>query len=259
MVMKEFRLLRSDEIDVRVQSVTSNGAILLLYKDARCDMNILDETVSPTGWQRRHEVVKGNLYCTVSIYDADLKQWVEKQDVGVESNTEAEKGEASDSFKRACFNWGIGRELYTAPFTFVELKSTELDTSNGKPKVKPYVKFHVSYIAYENKKITELKIVDQDGTLRFDMNKKVKAEKQTTEKEPVKQPQKESKKNGKSEKTHYAIITELIKGTDFTLEQVMKAAKRDYDNDKINELSDDQFETLYTKIQNAINREQAGA
>ena len=100
----EFRTLRADEIDVRVGSVGNGNATLLLYKDARCDMNILDETVGPMNWERKH--LRENANCIVSIYDDDKKVWVSKEDTGTESNTEAEKGLASDSFKRACFNWG---------------------------------------------------------------------------------------------------------------------------------------------------------
>ena len=113
--MKDIRLLRADEIDARVATVTPKGCSLLLYKDARCDMRLLDETFGSMNWQRSHEVIDGNLYCNVSVWDEEKKIWVKKQDVGTESYTEKEKGQASDSFKRACFNFGIGRELYTAP------------------------------------------------------------------------------------------------------------------------------------------------
>lgn len=112
-----FRLLRADEIDCRIGMIKDNGLSLLLYKDARCDMAILDETFGPFGWQRHHS--RDNANCIVSIFDSAREEWVEKEDVGTESNTEAAKGLASDSFKRACVNWGIGRELYTAPFIWV--------------------------------------------------------------------------------------------------------------------------------------------
>ncbi len=95
--MKEFRLLKAAEIECRVATVKENGVSVLLYKDARCDMNILDETVGMFNWKRRHEVVNGNLYCTVSVYCESRGEWVEKQDVGVESYTEKQKGEASDA------------------------------------------------------------------------------------------------------------------------------------------------------------------
>ncbi|WP_338630721.1 hypothetical protein [Clostridium baratii] len=113
----KFRKLRADEIEVRVARVTDNGVQLLLYKDARCDMNILDETVGPMDWKREH--TRNNANCIVSIWDKDKEQWISKEDTGTESFTQKEKGQASDSFKRACFNWGIGRELYTAPFIWV--------------------------------------------------------------------------------------------------------------------------------------------
>ena len=111
-----FRDLKADEIDVRIAQVKSTGVSLLLYKDARVDQNILDETLTPFKWQREHKELKGNIYCGISIYDEERKQWVTKWDCGKESFSDSEKGEASDSFKRAGFNWGIGRELYTAPF-----------------------------------------------------------------------------------------------------------------------------------------------
>ena len=117
----KFRKLRADEVEARVAQVKNNGFSLLLYKDARVDQNILDETVGAENWERKHEMIGGNLYCTVSIWNEARGAWVSKQDVGTESKTEAEKGQASDSFKRACFNWGIGRELYTAPFIWINV------------------------------------------------------------------------------------------------------------------------------------------
>ncbi|CAI3202288.1 hypothetical protein [Clostridium neonatale] len=144
----QFRKLRECEIDVRVQSALQNGVILLLYKDARCDMNILDETVGPTNWTRSHQVIDGKLYCTVSLYDEVKQQWVSKQDVGTESNTEKEKGQASDSFKRACFNWGLGRELYTAPFIWVPADKCNIKQDKGKFKCND--KFRVEKISYDS-------------------------------------------------------------------------------------------------------------
>ncbi|MDR1199823.1 MAG: hypothetical protein LBK94_12570 [Prevotellaceae bacterium] len=169
MEKKSIRPLTADEIDCRVQSITKKGCVLLLYKDARCDMRILDETFGICGWQRRHEVINENLFCTVSIWDENKNAWVDKQDVGVESNTEKQKGEASDSFKRACFNVGIGRELYTAPFVYILLSDTEMEEYNGKIKLKVSVKFKVSAIEYnEAKEIVKLKIIDNKGTVRFE-------------------------------------------------------------------------------------------
>lgn len=144
----EFRLLRADEIEVRVAKCTQNGVVLLLYKDARVDQNILDETVGSMNWQRRHN--RDNANCVVSLWDDEKKMWIEKEDTGKESNTEAEKGLASDSFKRACFNWGIGRELYTAPFIWVNASDCEIKGSNGKCAC--YDKFSVEKILYDERK-----------------------------------------------------------------------------------------------------------
>ena len=153
----EFRPLKAQEIDVRIQSVKDHGAILLLYKDARCDMNVLDEAVGPFNWKREH--TRDNRNCIVSIWDEGKEQWISKEDTGTKSYSEAEKGLASDSFKRACFNWGIGRELYTAPFIWVD----KLPKENLK-----YTKFEVKEIDYdENKNITKLVIADTKGNIRF--------------------------------------------------------------------------------------------
>ena len=155
--MIEFRELTADDIEVRVQSVKEKGLVLLLYKNARVDMNILDETVGAENWQREHYECKGNLFCRVGIRtclkdNEAVADWVWKSDCGTESNTEAQKGEASDSFKRACFNWGIGRELYTSPFLWV--KAEDCNINNGKC----YDKFEVTKIVIEDKKITALAI-----------------------------------------------------------------------------------------------------
>lgn len=147
------RDLRADEIDVRVQSQKQSGLILLLYKNARVDMDILDETFGKFGWQRKHEFKDGKLYCTVSVWDSEKQMWISREDVGTESNTEAEKGQASDSFKRANVNFGIGRELYTSPFIWINSKDYELD-----PKGKCNDTFSVSHIKIEKKQITELVI-----------------------------------------------------------------------------------------------------
>ena len=169
--MKQPRLLQANEISCRIQQVTeSKGAIVLLYKDARVDMAILDETYGPMNWQRKHDVVNGNLFCTIDIWDDEKKQWVSKQDVGVESNTEATKGEASDAFKRAGFNWSIGRELYTAPFVFIQLTDDECYVNkSGKQAAKSSFGLEVANITYndETREIVSLVLKDRKGKVRF--------------------------------------------------------------------------------------------
>ena len=155
----KFRLLDKDDIEVRVQSVKETGAVLLLYKNARVDMNILDETVGAENWQREHYECKGNLFCRVGVntnYASPEKpdRWIWKSDCGTESMTEAQKGESSDSFKRACFNIGIGRELYTSPFIWVTADKCNIKSG------KCYDRFSVEKIKYseDGKKIVALAI-----------------------------------------------------------------------------------------------------
>ena len=152
-----FRNLRAEEIECRVARATQNGVQLLLYKDARCDQSILDETVGAMNWQRHH--ARDNANCIVSIWDSEKKQWIEKEDTGTESNTEKEKGLASDSFKRACFNWGIGRELYTAPFVWVKaVDCAKLKEDRGRWKCEDT--FEIEKIEYEGKRIVGVSILN---------------------------------------------------------------------------------------------------
>ena len=153
--MTMFRDLRADEIECRVAQAKESGVSLLLYKDARCDQNILDETVGSMNWQRHH--TRDNANCVVSIWDEKKQQWIGKEDTGTESNTEKEKGLASDSFKRACFNWGIGRELYTAPFIWIKAENCLALKQNGQ-KWQCFDTFEVEKIAIENKKIVGIAI-----------------------------------------------------------------------------------------------------
>ena len=150
----EFRTLKENEIDCRVSQIASNYCTLLLYKDARVDMNILDETVGSMNWQKKYS--RDNANCTVEIWCEDKKQWIAKEDTGTESYTEKEKGQASDSFKRACFNWGIGRELYTAPFIWIN--AGDCIMKQNKDKWTTYDRFEVNDITIENKRITGLSI-----------------------------------------------------------------------------------------------------
>lgn len=156
----KFRKLNADEIDVRVATVKENGVSLLLYKDARVDQNLLDETVGQFSWQRDHKELKGVIYCGIGIYNEKANQWVWKWDAGSESFADKEKGEASDSFKRAGFNWGIGRELYTSPFIWVNKENVNLiSKGNG---FTTYDTFIVKDITYDlNGNIKDLTIVNK--------------------------------------------------------------------------------------------------
>lgn len=160
----DFRTLKASEIDCRVSTVKSTGVSLLLYKDARCDMNILDETVGALNWKREHS--RENANCTVSLWDKEKGQWVSKEDTGTESFTEKEKGLASDSFKRACFNWGVGRELYTSPFIWIpsdkcNIRESGRKGADGKAILTCYDRFAVEQIIYDDdKNIVALSIIN---------------------------------------------------------------------------------------------------
>lgn len=168
----DIRKLKAEEIECRVAQCGKNqkGAwcSILLYKDARVDQRILDETFGLMNWKRSHELIGDRLYCTVSIWDEGKQQWITKQDVGTESNTEKEKGQASDAFKRACFNLGIGRELYTAPKIFISLKPGEY-TEKG-DKVYPRISLDVSSIGYDDEgRIDALTLIDSNLEVRYRM------------------------------------------------------------------------------------------
>ena len=171
---KKIPLLTAQDVECRVQQITENqngyGAILLLYKDARVDMKILDSVYGAMNWQRKHTVINGQLFCSVLIWDESKNQWIEKQDVGTESATEAEKGRASDSFKRACFNVGIGRELYNAPFIYIKLDAAEV-RKNSKGKPTTYTRFKVTEMEYSREKecFTKLVICDEKGRQRYSL------------------------------------------------------------------------------------------
>jgi len=182
----KFRKLLANEIDARIATVKENGVSVLLYKDARVDQNILDETVGAENWQRKHEVINGNLFCNVGIncqLSDGTYDWVWKQDVGVESYTEKEKGQASDSFKRACFNWGIGRELYTAPFIWIDAEKCTI-----KPKDKGftcYDHFDVSDIGYDEVGNINYLVIKKGNKVVYSLGKaKAEVKEEATEEAP---------------------------------------------------------------------------
>ena len=182
---KEIPLLRACDVELRAAQTRKNsyGAYitLLVYKDARVDMRILDKVFGPLNWQRHHKEINGRLYCTISVWDDEHARWIEKEDVGTESNTEAVKGESSDSFKRAGFCWGIGRELYDAPNISFKLMDDEYTEKQG--KIACYTKFRVAEMEYDRERGEFIKftVVDKNGNVRFKLNNASHAQKQGTE------------------------------------------------------------------------------
>ena len=227
--LKQIRLLRHDEIECRVGTISEKGLSLLLYKDARADMKILDETFGCMNWQRSHQLIGNSLYCTVSVWDDDKKQWISKMDVGTESYTEKEKGQASDSFKRACVSIGIGRELYTAPFIWVSANKVNIQHKGD--KLFTYDKFKLSDINYnENREIIGLAIVNQNGDVVYSSPEK------TTQKSKVMQ------NNNIYEKAN-AINKELIR-TGVALDTVLNR----YGVSSIDDMSDDTYKSAMNSL-----------
>lgn len=166
--MEQIRLLKPSEIECRIGTIGEKGLTLLLYKDARVDMKILDEVYGPLNWQRTHVMIGNHLYCKVSVWDEAKQQWISKMDVGTESYAEKEKGQASDSFKRACVSLGIGRELYKAPFIWVPAGKTNIQ-KKGERYI-TYDKFQVKEIHYnQEREIVGLLICNQEGKLIYEM------------------------------------------------------------------------------------------
>ena len=233
-----FRKLRADEIDCRVSTVKENGCSLLLYKDARCDQNILDETVGPMNWMRSHS--RDNANCTVSIWDTGKKQWISKEDTGTESYTEKEKGLASDCFKRACFNWGIGRELYTAPFIWIPVEKTKIVKKQNGSGFNVYDSFIVSEISYDEAgRIAVLVIKNKAGQVVFSRGT---AGSQPKEETPV-------AKNLITEK-EAAVLEKLLKPK--ARESVLKK----YGIESLSELTNEQYVEVNEAIRTLAEQKQ---
>ena len=163
-------MMKPHEIQVMVKQVTQYGkALALLYKDARYDMAALDERFGPLNWKKTYRSIGDSLFCTVSVWDEGKGCWVDREDVGTETQVAEEKGQASDAFKRACYNWGIGRELYSAPPIWIPLEKKEMGQREYKGKTTYTCKqsFSVAHISYKEGAISQLVIVDATGRERF--------------------------------------------------------------------------------------------
>ncbi len=169
--MKEFELLTKDDIEVKVKQVGANGAVALLYKTARVDMAKLDAEIGAENWQSDYKEIKGNLYAGIGIYNVERNEWVWKWDCGVESREDNDgnqkKGEASDAFKRAGTKWGIGRELYTAPFIFLKVETQQKQGGKGYEIVNPFARYSVQDIQYDGRSIVSVTISDDKGNIVF--------------------------------------------------------------------------------------------
>ena len=252
------RLLKADEIECRIATINEKGLSLLLYKDARVDQRILDETFGIFGWKRSHQCIDGNLYCTVEIYDKDSGEWISKQDVGTISYSEKEKGQASDSFKRACFNWGIGRELYSAPFIWIPagtaaIQSKESDSRNKEKKYYCYDRFSVSSIEYNgDREISSRVIVNEKGQAVYAMKNKDTVRKAVDGK--AAEATGSQKKGKQKSRLSTAQMTSLMDELDRTGVAVETVRER-YKIQEMDTMSDE----LYRKVMAALAKTQTAA
>lgn len=237
----EIRLLRADEIECRVGTINERGLSLLLYKDARVDQKILDEAFGMYGWERTHQSIEGNLYCTVRIWDSEKAQWIEKQDVGTISYTEKEKGQASDAFKRACVNVGIGRELYTAPFIWISSSKANIQKRDNRYTTSE--RFRVREISYnEMREIAAITIVNDHGVVVYEYQEKKNSSKNQNTTNRITELQKKELENE-------------LKRTGVDIEKVL----RRYELKKLDEMTPDIYERAIHGLKNSKSKDRKAA
>lgn len=154
-IIMKIRNLKPNEIELKQVKATTTGITLLCYQNARVGMDILDESFGPLGWKKRYS--NDNKNCIISVYNAETNEWIEREDVGsVVGDFEKDKALAYDAFKRACVNFGIGRNLYTCPKIYIEASFLKhFDVTRGYCRDS----FKVESIEYDKKTNNVLKLV----------------------------------------------------------------------------------------------------
>ena len=156
-------LLSSEDIEVKIKQVTKSGALALLYKTARTDRKILNKVFGPLNWTSDFKMVNDTLFCGIGIRENFGDPFVWKWESGGEAETPLDDGAkkkatTSDAFKRAGYAVGIGEELYSSPFIWLDVE-TEQRGGNYylKDKFAKYVVTHIEYNK-DTRVITELEI-----------------------------------------------------------------------------------------------------
>ncbi len=247
--INEIRLLNADEIECRIAAINEKGLSLLLYKDARVDQRILDETFGMFGWKRSHQSIDGNLYCTVEIRDRETGEWIAKQDVGTTGYAEKEKSQASDSFKRACFNWGIGRELYSAPFIWIPASKVQIQKKDNRFYCSE--SFHVTSISYSRfREIAGLQLASDRGGVIFEW----KMQERKTDRKEIASGENTGKEPPKKGAARKKSLTKIqMDGLETELQRTgvaMEAVQQRYHVDDLLQMS----EETYNKVMNALSR-----
>jgi hypothetical protein len=245
----KIRLLKANEIECRVSVIKENGLSLLLYKDARVDQKILDEMFGAFGWKRSHQSIEGNLYCTVEIFDEDTATWVGKQDVGTTGYAEKEKSQASDSFKRACFNWGIGRELYSAPFIWIPAEKTSIQKKNDKLFCND--RFSVVAIGYnDDREIISLSIANRYGEVVYEQKADAAQKEDAVQKADT---GKKGRKQGKKQETPKTISASQMQSLEAELQRTgvdIETVRERYQFGQPEQMSP----KLYQKVMSALKQ-----
>lgn len=262
-------LLEADDIEVRMQQACKNNkALALLYKTSRTDMRILDKVFGVYGWKDEYKEIKGNLYCGISIYDENKKEWVTKWDCGIESQQEdgnERKAEASDALKRAGFKIGIGRELYSAPLIFLNAETRESANTTGKKQkyelVNPYEKYKVSYIAYNTKReISSLEIINSNGDVVYQFTRSKKAKTGAMAAKSVKANKLSGAREiGAENGDSYSkseIVANMIKGTALDIITITGWCNKRFGKTSINDLTEEEFKKLKTGVLKTIRSSQ---
>jgi hypothetical protein len=239
-----------ENIQFRIQSISAKGwCTVLAYKDARYDMNMLDKVVGAENWQKRYEMISGNLHCHVGIYNDKIGEWIWKSDVGTESMTEATKGQASDAFKRACFNWGIGRELYDFPRIFLQLKESEFTVAGSKAKQSFGLNMHDWTWVVEresDESIKKLYAVDENAEMRYDSSRSVFMNKPDGTKAPATPPNQPVREPAQTTTKFDAAMKKLVEG----IKTVPELEKNWKDNPKLHSNKD--YITSITKMKKKL-------
>lgn len=209
------------------------------------DQRILDETFGAFGWKRSHQCIDGNLYCTVEVYNRETGEWISKQDVGTNGEQQKEKSQASDSFKRACFNWGIGRELYSAPFIWVPASMAGIQKKGDKYYCGG--RFSVSSITYSaEREITGLVVVNADKQKVYEMKQESDGRKTQSGVD-----RKQAEGTGKPAEQNPAVSTEQMASLEKELQRTgvgMEAVKERYRIDSMETMSGE----TYRKVMSAL-------
>lgn len=164
----EVRKLKANEIEVKPCTIAKDKSWvqILLYKTSRCDMQILTELYG-SHWKSDYRMVGDGLFCTISVYDQELGEWISRSDCGEkDAGISEDKSWATSAFKRAATQFGIGIELYNTPRIKIQTKDKWF--WDGKLTMT----FSVKSIEWDGDTLKDLAIVDRFGNVVYEYSQK---------------------------------------------------------------------------------------